>query len=137
MVLQAFTVPGHCFYLLFFQCNSQRNRKAVDAGGGLVLAVCPAPLVQPQCQPVLGVVVGSHSSASLAAKITGAFSSLHKLSANAVGAEVKRDQVQSEVRTGTVLFSGNVAWVYLSCLCTCISRDSEQPAKARGGEVTG
>lgn len=35
-----------------------------------------------------------------------------------------------------MLFGGTVTLVYLSCSCTCILRDLEQPAKARGTKVT-
>lgn len=55
-------------------------------GEVLLLLPAPAPLVQSRCQHVLGVVVGSASSA---AKIRGAFSTLHKLNPNGVGAGVK------------------------------------------------
>lgn len=63
-----FHCPRSLLLSVVFQCYSQGNVRAVDAGGGLVLAAIPAPLVQSQCQHVLGVVVGSHSQCFISSK---------------------------------------------------------------------
>lgn len=63
---------------------------------GEVLFLLPSLLLL--CSPSVSMCLvwwwGVTPSASLAAKITGAFSSLHKLKASAVGAGVKEGPVQ-------------------------------------------
>lgn len=135
MVFQAFTVHVIAF-ICCFSVLQPRERKSCWCWGRACSCCQPLLLL---CSPSMCLVWwwGVTPSASLAVKISRAFRSLHELNPSAVGAGVKEGPVQWEVRPGTVLFSDSVAWIYLRCSCTCISRDLEQPAKARGGEVTG